>query len=113
MIRHLNEAGIGTGIHYPVPLHMQKAYAGRGYTREDFPVAAEKLKACKPDITPFVSRGLKGAAYSTFNPMFFNSGGSYENPDKGFLCNDSGIKASTFANNFVRDQSVHATLRWT
>jgi dTDP-4-amino-4,6-dideoxygalactose transaminase len=40
MIRHLNEAGIGTGIHYPVPLHMQKAYAGLGYTLEDFPVAA-------------------------------------------------------------------------
>jgi dTDP-4-amino-4,6-dideoxygalactose transaminase len=40
MIRHLNEAGIGTGIHYPVPLHMQKAYAGLGYAPEDFPVAA-------------------------------------------------------------------------
>jgi multiple sugar transport system substrate-binding protein len=70
-------------------------------TLEDFPVAAEKLKACKPDITPFVSRGLKGAAYSTFNPMFFNSGGSYENPDKGFLCNDSGIKALDLYTNLL------------
>jgi dTDP-4-amino-4,6-dideoxygalactose transaminase len=40
MIRHLNEVGIGTGIHYPVPLHMQKAYAGLGYMPEDFPVSA-------------------------------------------------------------------------
>jgi dTDP-4-amino-4,6-dideoxygalactose transaminase len=39
MARHLNAAGIGTGIHYPVPLHMQKAYAGLGYASEDFPVS--------------------------------------------------------------------------
>ncbi len=42
--RHLNEAGIGTGIHYPVPLHLQKAYAGLGYMPEDFPVSARVAK---------------------------------------------------------------------
>jgi dTDP-4-amino-4,6-dideoxygalactose transaminase len=39
MIDHLKNAGIGTGIHYPVPLHMQKAYASLAYTPSDFPVA--------------------------------------------------------------------------
>jgi dTDP-4-amino-4,6-dideoxygalactose transaminase len=39
MIRHLDQAGIGTGIHYPVPLHLQKAYAGLGYAPTDFPVS--------------------------------------------------------------------------
>jgi len=35
---HLAEAGIGTGIHYPIPLHQQKAYAHLGHNAGDFPV---------------------------------------------------------------------------
>jgi dTDP-4-amino-4,6-dideoxygalactose transaminase len=39
MMNHLKEAGIGTGIHYPIPLHLQKAYTSLNYSPEDFPVA--------------------------------------------------------------------------
>jgi len=35
---HLAEAGIGTGIHYPIPLHQQKAYGYLHYETGDFPV---------------------------------------------------------------------------
>ena len=36
--KHLADAKIDTGIHYPVPLHQQKAYAHLGYKTGDFPV---------------------------------------------------------------------------
>ena len=34
----LAEAGVGTGIHYPIPLHLQKAYEHLGYKKGAFPV---------------------------------------------------------------------------
>jgi dTDP-4-amino-4,6-dideoxygalactose transaminase len=39
--RDLTQAGIGTGVHYPIPLHLQKAYAWLGYAPGDFPVAEQ------------------------------------------------------------------------
>jgi dTDP-4-amino-4,6-dideoxygalactose transaminase len=41
---HLEVAGIGSGIHYPIPLHLQTAYATRNYKKGDFPVT-ERLAA--------------------------------------------------------------------
>jgi dTDP-4-amino-4,6-dideoxygalactose transaminase len=37
--KHLEAAGINTGIHYPVPIHLQPAYTSLGYERGDLPVA--------------------------------------------------------------------------
>src|SRR5207244_11260467 len=36
---HLAEAGIGTGIHYPIPLHLQEAYQHLGFGKGNFPVS--------------------------------------------------------------------------
>ena len=38
LMAHLGNVGVGTGIHYPIPLHLQRAYEGRGYKAGDFPV---------------------------------------------------------------------------
>jgi dTDP-4-amino-4,6-dideoxygalactose transaminase len=37
----LLERGIHTGIHYPIPVHLQPAHADLGYTKRDFPVAEQ------------------------------------------------------------------------
>ena len=41
LIAHLNAAGVGTGIHYPIPLHLQRAYKHRGYTAGAFSLAEQ------------------------------------------------------------------------
>src|SRR5579864_7089113 len=42
--KHLASAKVDTGIHYPIPLHLQKAYENFGYKQGDFPVT-EKIAA--------------------------------------------------------------------
>lgn len=57
VVRRMQEAGIGVGIHYPIPVHLQKCFAELGYKPGDFPVA-ERIAAEEmtlplfPEITP-------------------------------------------------------------
>ena len=53
----LAEAGVQTGIHYPIPVHLQPAYRDLGYAHGDFPVseaiASEVLSLPMfPEMTP-------------------------------------------------------------
>ena len=41
---HLERKGVATGLHYPVPLHIQKAFQGLGYKKGDFPVTEAVAK---------------------------------------------------------------------
>jgi dTDP-4-amino-4,6-dideoxygalactose transaminase len=57
VIRFLGDKGIGCGVHYPVPVHLQEAYRGLGYGPKAFPIA-ERCAAefvslpMFPELTP-------------------------------------------------------------
>jgi dTDP-4-amino-4,6-dideoxygalactose transaminase len=70
VIRLLGEKGIGCGVHYPVPIHLQEAYRGLGYRQGSFPVvercATELISLPMfPELTPTqvetVARSVKEA----------------------------------------------------
>ena len=42
--KFLGDKGIATGLHYPLPLHLQKAYEHLGYKEGDFPVTERAAK---------------------------------------------------------------------
>ena len=43
---HLQSRGIGTALHYPLPLHLQKCFADLGHKPGDFPVSERAAKGC-------------------------------------------------------------------
>ena len=70
LLRSLAQKGISCGIHYPVPLHLQQAYAQLGYARGAFPVAercADEFLSLPmfPELTPaqieFVAREVRAS----------------------------------------------------
>jgi dTDP-4-amino-4,6-dideoxygalactose transaminase len=46
LVKHLEENGINAAFHYPVPCHLQKAYAYLGYVEGDFPKSEYLSKNC-------------------------------------------------------------------
>lgn len=42
----LEDNRVGCAVHYPIPLHLQKAYAGLGHKPGDFPVAEKAANEC-------------------------------------------------------------------
>src|ERR1035438_5333029 len=80
LMNHLKMAGIDTGIHYPVPLHLQKAYASLKYGQGDFPIAeraateiislpmfpqltSRQQSRVVEEVLAFASQALQGAGF--------------------------------------------------
>jgi dTDP-4-amino-4,6-dideoxygalactose transaminase len=68
-IEHLKAADIGTGIHYPIPLHLQKAYASMGYGDGAFPVVERASREVVslpmfPQLTPAQRRRVADAVHA-------------------------------------------------
>jgi dTDP-4-amino-4,6-dideoxygalactose transaminase len=68
---HLQGAGVGTGIHYPVPLHLQPALAHLGYRQGDLPVTEELANTelslpIYPELTAEQIETITGAVRSFF-----------------------------------------------
>ena len=63
--KHLAEANIDTGIHYPIPLHMQRAYESFGYKEGDFPVTEKiALEIVSLPMFPQLTREQQGRIVS-------------------------------------------------
>jgi dTDP-4-amino-4,6-dideoxygalactose transaminase len=66
--KFLKDKNIGTGLHYPVPLHLQKCFSSLGYKLGDFPISETLANRCLslpmyPELTEqqiiFVAEAIK------------------------------------------------------
>ena len=60
--QRLQSAGVETGLHYPVPLHLQQAYASLGYRRGSFPVT-EHVASSIVSLPMYPGMSLEAASY--------------------------------------------------
>jgi dTDP-4-amino-4,6-dideoxygalactose transaminase len=60
--KQLGERGIETGLHYPIPLHLQEAYASLGYRVGDFPIT-ERLTQHILSLPMYPEMSLEAADY--------------------------------------------------
>lgn len=54
--KKLNDAGVPTAVHYPIPLHLQEAFEYLGYKEGDFPISERVGKAIMSlPMSPFLT----------------------------------------------------------
>jgi dTDP-4-amino-4,6-dideoxygalactose transaminase len=72
LLAHLNASGIGAGVHYPIPLHRQPAYASLGYREGSLPATEEWARECLslplyPELTEVQQDRVVAAVKSYFD----------------------------------------------
>lgn len=68
---HLSNAGIGTEIYYPLPLHLQKCFKYLGYKKGDFPVSEKSAKgALALPIYPELKEAEQKYVVSSINEFY-------------------------------------------
>jgi dTDP-4-amino-4,6-dideoxygalactose transaminase len=66
--QQLQAAGVGTLIHYPIPPHLQQAYAVAGFAQRQFPKAEQMASQCLSlPMGPHLADDQAGAVISAVN----------------------------------------------
>lgn len=68
---YLAKEGVGSGVYYPLPLHMQPCFAGLGYKEGDFPVAEEASRTSLAlPVYPELKKAEKAYIVATITDFF-------------------------------------------
>lgn len=68
---HLTSKGIGSGVYYPVPMHLQPCYKALGYKKGDFPVTERVTsRVLSLPMFPELTRGQKEHVISAVREFF-------------------------------------------
>lgn len=109
-------SGIPLNVEGPVMYYRKDVFEKCGVafpkTLADMEPAAQKLKACDPAITPFVSRGLKPAVAFSYSVFFHNMGGQYIKDGKSQMCSKAGKDALALYAKLLKDYSVPGVVNY-
>ncbi|WP_234196901.1 ABC transporter substrate-binding protein [Pseudacidovorax sp. NFM-22] len=73
---------------------------------------AAKLKSCEPDVTPFVSRGLKPALPFSYSVFLHNFGGDYMKDGKSQLCSKPGQESLALYAKLLKDYGPRGVVNY-
>ncbi len=109
--------GIPLNIEGPVLYYrkdvLDKCKAAGPKTLAELEAVLKKIKACDPNITPWVSRGLKSAVPYTFSVFLHNLGGQYLSGGKSNLSGKLGQDALRLYSGLLKDYGPPGVVNYT